>query len=70
MKILLINPPYHRLMGFRNIFLPLGIATIASYCKKVGNRWAQIINVMFRTIKKLKWYTMKISKSPLKKSDN
>ena len=36
MKILLINPPYHRLMGFRNIFLPLGISTIAAYSKKVG----------------------------------
>lgn len=36
MKILLINPPFHRLKEIRNIYLPLGIASLAAYCEKPG----------------------------------
>ncbi len=34
MKVLLINPPFHRLMGLKNIFFPIGLAYLASYIKK------------------------------------
>jgi radical SAM superfamily enzyme YgiQ (UPF0313 family) len=36
MKILLINPPFHRLKEFENVILPLGIASLAGYIQKPG----------------------------------
>lgn len=36
MKILLIDPPYDRLVGFRSEWFPLGLACIASYLQSHG----------------------------------
>ena len=37
MKILLIDPPYERLFGFRSEWFPLGLAYIAAYLAKRGH---------------------------------
>ena len=37
MKILLIDPPYDRLIGFRSEWFPVGISDIGSYLHANGN---------------------------------
>lgn len=37
MKILLIEPPFHRFMGFYRYFYPFGLASIAGYIKERGH---------------------------------
>lgn len=44
MKILLINPPYTRLKGLRDIYFPMGLGYIASSLEKAGH-FVRIYNV-------------------------
>ena len=37
MKILLIEPPFHRFMGFYRYFFPFSLASLAAYIKKRGH---------------------------------
>jgi len=37
LKILLIDPPFHRIMGFYRYFFPFGLASLSSYLKKKGH---------------------------------
>ena len=37
MKILLIEPPFHRFMGFYRYFFPFSLASLAGYIKKQGH---------------------------------
>lgn len=37
MKILLIEPPFHRFMGFYRYFYPFGLASLAGYIKRRGH---------------------------------
>jgi len=35
-KILLIDPPFYRLLGFYNRYFPIGVVTVATYLSKAG----------------------------------
>jgi len=38
MKILLIEPPFHRLMGFYRYFYPFGLSSLAAFLKEKGHQ--------------------------------